>query len=362
MILNKKDGVALAIVLIITAALSVLGVGILSLSLAETKQVAYQNKKMQAYYLAKSGADIVSGYIIENPSQSSVTALVGSGKSSQNNQLGNGSFDVQVTSAGGYGQVIVEAKGYVGDIDNTVKVYMSRLKMSEIVDKAIYSNKALDIKNMIVTNGDIQSGENITFTPPGSHNEFTGKDFPYSPRIMEIDWGASTAGLPVLASLPADRIINNSCELPGTISLGNGQSLTFNTSNVDMVVLAHNLSIKESLIINGTGRVFLYVDGTMTVKTNGDINTAPSSQLFIYLNTGSTLDLQAGKILNGYIFGPEATVIVQSDHTLVNGAIFSDILLKNSNNGANGRVNYVPLTNDTGIGGDIHEYRIVGWQ
>ena len=359
--LNRK-GMALPIVIMVLLVVTIVGFTILAVALGEARQVAYQDKHMQAYYLAKSGADVVSNFILEHPKPTDINPLVNAGKSDANSEMSNGTFEVEVKTVGSINQLVVESKGTVHDVDATLKLYIRKLDLNAMLDKAIYSNRALDIKNMIVTEGDIQSGEDIKYTPPGSHNEFLETAYPYSPRTMELDWGPATSGLTQLASLPADRIINGSCILPETVDLGIGDNLTFKTNNTDMVVVANNLSIKDSIIIQGTGTVFLYVENNMTVQTNGDINTAPANQFFVFLKDGSSLNIQAGKILNGYIIGPQATVYVQSDQTQVNGAIYADVVLKNTNNGPNGSVKYIPLTDQIGEDGYVYEYRVVGWE
>ena len=57
MIPKKNKGSALIVVLMVMAVMAILGVSILNISLSQTKQAAYEDKRIQAHYLARSGAE-----------------------------------------------------------------------------------------------------------------------------------------------------------------------------------------------------------------------------------------------------------------------------------------------------------------
>ncbi|MBZ9688551.1 hypothetical protein G9F72_019670 [Clostridium estertheticum] len=57
MISKKNKGSALIVVIMVMVIMTILGTAILNISLSETKQAAYEDKRIQAHYLARSGAE-----------------------------------------------------------------------------------------------------------------------------------------------------------------------------------------------------------------------------------------------------------------------------------------------------------------
>ncbi|QZY56984.1 hypothetical protein [Crassaminicella profunda] len=66
MYIKNEKGAILPLVLIVMLVLVFLGTILLFLSVTESRQVAKEEKNMQAYYIARSGADAIAKYIIEN--------------------------------------------------------------------------------------------------------------------------------------------------------------------------------------------------------------------------------------------------------------------------------------------------------
>ncbi|AZN43347.1 hypothetical protein [Paenibacillus albus] len=63
--LRNERGIALPLVIMIATVLIILGVSLISVSANGMKREDYQEKKLQAYYLAKSGANAIADYIIK---------------------------------------------------------------------------------------------------------------------------------------------------------------------------------------------------------------------------------------------------------------------------------------------------------
>lgn len=63
---NNKKGSTLVIVVMVFAVLMIFGTFLLSFTVTETKQAMYYQNKTQAYYIAKSGADIVEDALISS--------------------------------------------------------------------------------------------------------------------------------------------------------------------------------------------------------------------------------------------------------------------------------------------------------
>lgn len=66
MYIKNEKGATLPLVLMVMVVLMILGTILLFLSVTEARQVAREEKNMQAYYIARSGADAIAKHIINN--------------------------------------------------------------------------------------------------------------------------------------------------------------------------------------------------------------------------------------------------------------------------------------------------------
>jgi len=361
--IQSNKGAALGIALMVLLVLSILGSAFIAVSAAENRNVIYQDKKMQAFYLARSGADTVSSWIIKNPGQA---ANLNGKKADSQNQFSNGKVEMEVNHDAANKLITVSAVGKVHDVEKSVKVKLKQLSSDLLIDKAIYCSNDLDITGMKV-NGDIQSGGKIDISTNGSNAFDTSKYtfIPNSPRYYEL------APFPVLTPYSPSNldIKNTDYTISGTgysfqnITVKNG-SLTLRPTGPVMKIRADNITIDSNLYIDeSAGRVELYINNTLTVTNKGTINNTEPHNLIIYLKDGSTFYMQANKTLNGYVIGPNATVQIQSNHSTTNGALIANIIRKNATgNGPNGAVNYVPLPSEFDIEENLISYGIVNWE
>lgn len=71
---NHEQGIVLPMVMLIMLIMVVLGTALLAQSGFESRRVMNGDSNMQAYYVAKSGAEAVSQYLIDNPDSLSTLA------------------------------------------------------------------------------------------------------------------------------------------------------------------------------------------------------------------------------------------------------------------------------------------------
>jgi Tfp pilus assembly protein PilX len=117
--LRNKKGSALTLVMFVMVLLTILGLTLLTVSLAEAKAAIRQEKKVQAYFIAKSGADAYAKAYMDAPeSVNTSTPYI-------NQPLGEGHYNVMINEFkdpvdGKVTDVDIISTGVVGDTQETV--------------------------------------------------------------------------------------------------------------------------------------------------------------------------------------------------------------------------------------------------
>ncbi len=359
---KNNKGMVLGLVIIVMAVLSILGVTLLSLSLASAKLTSHQNKVKQAYYLAKSGADAVSTHLIANPKDD---ALLLNETSDDNSHFTNGKFKVNVTN-GASNQIRITGTGEVSGLEKSTTAVIRRLTAGELLDKAVYTNSPLDITGMVV-DGDIQSGGSINYKTNG-HGAFdtsTYSSLSNSPKYIDTLLPPSTPLYsPENLTVSGGNVqISSSSKLKSiNIEQNNTLEIIANDKLVDIVVETLTAKGDIKITTTGTGRVNLFVISKMEVQTKGHINSDDPNDLYIYMQEESTFDMQAGIVVKAYIIAPDASAIIQSEKSTIYGALIANKLTKNDNTGPNGSVVYVAPENSSEIDFNLKAYKILRWE
>ncbi|MBB6216602.1 Tfp pilus assembly protein FimT [Anaerosolibacter carboniphilus] len=123
---NNDRGSTLSFVIVIIAVLTVLGGALLSAAVAEAKQVGHEEKKIKAYYIARSGADATAQYIISN--QSNEDKLEGIIGHTGTGNLAGYTFDVDVSDNPAEETITIKATASVGEIKNTAQLILFYVK------------------------------------------------------------------------------------------------------------------------------------------------------------------------------------------------------------------------------------------
>jgi hypothetical protein len=127
--LKNKNGMVLPLVLIILFVLMILGVTILNISNADNRHSIYQDNKLQAHYIAKSGAQTMATYLIEKSHSMSyidINELIDdiSDKTSEVINFDSGDFVIKTVkrSVDGQEKLDIISKGNYRGITDTVTV------------------------------------------------------------------------------------------------------------------------------------------------------------------------------------------------------------------------------------------------
>lgn len=166
MIQKKKSGAALVVVIMVMAVLMILGTAILNISLSESKQASLEDKKVQAHYLARSGADATLNAWENSETKPSGTSTVYLNSSNEftntvpSNEIGR--FDVTVIPpAEGGTDTVITSVGTVGAVTQTVTVTIKNMTTTVQVPPSItdtVSGDSLDWYKF--TSGQINTGNN----------------------------------------------------------------------------------------------------------------------------------------------------------------------------------------------------------
>jgi hypothetical protein len=171
--------------------------------------------------------------------------------------------------------------------------------------------------------------------PPDTNGLVEGKISSYSATNNNLD--ASSGGCLNGAGYALDGIgwTDNKCTISTgnyyltTFDLPNNRELTFDTNsgNINIAVPA-NIGIKASnVIVNGSGKVKIYLRGGMTVESNSVVNyntNQTSSRFQVISNRNLPISFSQGNtIFVGIVFAPYATISV-SQGAQIFGAMVGD--------------------------------------
>jgi len=298
---SNDRGSALVITIIIFAVLSVLGVAVLNMSLAETRQVVHQQNKIQSHYVARSGADALASFLIENPDElenmlSKTATYPGVGL------VNNKEFNVKVT--GTIHQFLIESVALKDGVEDA-KIYLE-MKEYNLLDYAIFANEILDIGNNQVINGNIgTNGNSIGFGHETVDGNVTLGPGSTESDILEAE-GKSTGLVSSLSKeliYPPIETSQFTGEWPG------GNTYEVSDGTIEKMTIS-NLNIgSNEFYISGNGEVHLLVEESanpIRVVGNGGFRTSSDAKLFIYYNGSQNIRFDGKAGSNVFLYAPNA--------------------------------------------------------
>lgn len=288
---KDENGAGLIMVLVVMMVLSILGVAILNVSLAEVRFSENQEDKLQAYYIARAGAQSVAELIIQQQDLDDFKFVSGTSSSNVVNYAG-GSFQVNVKDEGSK-KYTIESVGTFGTINQTVNVQLT--ENSTIFDHAITgldgisSNNAAshaDITGTVgMLTGSTITGSHFEINPPVGVDDVTYYD-PTALVIPEI--------IVPLDSDPNVQVIGGS----GVIT----SSMTIALSNNEIYIKAKGINLKnDDITVTGKGVLHLFVDGNVDFdKSKVDIKDN-ATKVYLYSLKDETAPIETRTLhFNGF--------------------------------------------------------------
>lgn len=351
MFVKDQSGLALPTTIIIILVLTLLGIALFRYSMAETKQVAWDEDNLRAHYLARSGADSVAAHLIKNPDDAEMLINQESGRVN----LGEGQFWVFVTGDPD-DEVHIQSTGNVGQAEQTVV-----LTLADDGPPAIYSTGLVTVSgNFLLSKGDLSFKDSIV-NPGGQEldindvidnhledGEVYQQDLTMDPVVLPCE--DNSEGAPFYGTCPTEAMSINSNEISvsgyyGSISLkpNDPELLIKSQDDSDMLVKVDDISIGKMKVelnnniialvtddfnvsnnghmeVSGNGYLLIYVQGeyygrgTFKVDPDSDANT------IVFVGADGSFDLSGNTNFDGAVYAPDATVSISGNVT-VNGWI-----------------------------------------
>lgn len=325
--MKRKKGIILGVTLMMFLTIAVLGTTIMAIVMSKARQTNDLEKRTQAYFFARSGVEIAIQYLIdkpsENDSQNKIWILHGNlpapgGNSdfsiSEKTREGEWYSNVRNTleefrNDEGKGKEVVTAVwqemeklnilslGTASDVTRVVS-YMGKYTIPETVFPfALYSTGKIDVGGNSTIDGKIGTTDlgNITNIGKTSIEAVIVTDMNYEyPEFPEIPFSSSASTTITSALISSDGYYKG---ITGSITIK-----TDPTDPDSMRVGIDNLSNVSSIVIEGTGKVELYVDDLLSPK--GIINWGgdPGKLSIYYHHTVTTkIDLSTFQ-MSGTLF------------------------------------------------------------
>jgi len=297
------------LVLMTLLVLSILGVSLLQYSVADNKQVAMDKQQMQAFYLARSGADAVAQHILDNPGQAA--SLINAGKSSPV-YLGEGSFEVLVYGDPG-SEILIEATGTVNGVSQKATLSVVR---HNLFDVALAANNidihggAANIYGNVMYKNTISVASGVI---PNPWRATQNQDLFFPPATFPSDSGLSLIpvdGSMVFSGKQTEAIIVDS---RGTLISMNNKNHELNvhlgsSTHEDRILKVGTFRLNGgNLTLHGKGRLLLFVNN---FKGGGNFRIAPGADatIVVFVKAGGSFNMNGTPKFMGAIYAPEASV------------------------------------------------------
>jgi len=297
-LINNQRGMVLPLVLAVLVVVSILGVTILNVSSTEFKQTIYEDQKAQAHYLARSGAEALGKYIVDNPS-AAATIVNQTSADTYLNVGDKGYFNVIATTEEGGTKLAVTATGTVGNVSDTVAVVLQKSTNTPSFPNTLFSNGSVDLSGGGIINGDV--GTNSTaagsvsidggayingtvYVGPGGNNATVDvPNWMTPPPVIAMPAELNYAA-PIFPSYPSFKT---------NIAISNVPIISSNTTTtIDTEVIYTNDTSLSNVNLNIKGTS---IDRTVRFKS---FATGGSSQIVIDNKLGGKLSLQFDNNLN----------------------------------------------------------------
>lgn len=321
-VLAGERGFALVAVLILSAVLSLLAASVLVYARSGAVMAERDEREMQAYYLARSGAEAVAAWMEKHLQEGH--ALIGR-ETTAETPLGEGGIaKIKVyykdpSNPRQENGVVIESRGRVGGVERTVFLTMTEsfTAARPVVDMAVFSLTTIALGGNATLTGPVGTNSvqpaavtiganakiqgNLYVGPSGNPQEVVS--LPPGKRPSEVIIPDGWAGVKNLdavrsyppapfPSFPEDLPWKGSLTVNGNdaktiegdghyqpISVGGNGRLTVRLTGGETRIRVGTLTVSgnNGIVLEGQGKLALYVDSGFSLGGNSKINVDPSN-------------------------------------------------------------------------------------
>lgn len=285
---NKKKGYALLMVLAVFTILILIGSTLLTISLYDTRNVAYQEKKTKAYYAAYSGANSMASYIISHPDEEA-DLINKTGKT----KIGGNNVEIEVKKGKESNSLLISASGVVNSISPVHVNLLLEKKENPVFKYTIFGKSYVDINGTTI-NGDVgTNASDINIRDKGKNGgEINGE--------CEVNLGID---LPL--TNPSIFQINPYFEVD-KLRIKDNDKIYIKTQVLDDYKISKIMWDNAAHARNGKAQVHLFASKELNIN---DIDPPEGIILFLYYNGSGVITDNNGKysIKHCFIYAPNAT-------------------------------------------------------
>ncbi len=310
--MRDERGSALLMTLIVTIAMAILAGAMVQYAFLDARFFARDKDRMQAYYLAWSGAHAVAQYIIYNPDLVSELVDATDVDNPATGSLNAGTFIVNILDlSSDLSNIRIDSTGIVGTIEETVSLRLVLVPVEEtLFEKTVFSTGNIKMWGNASVEGNIAANGSIDINSParvsGSVSQGENRAYP-QPKIPEDIIIHKHSDLKISGGEPF--IIDDNYEF-NEITLTGKSKLIFDLDKIEgnMYVKVKTFSAKSGTVeVKGSGRLFLLVED-FTGGGNFLNNTGAPGSLVLFLPPTGSLNFGGTPEFNGAIYAPDASI------------------------------------------------------
>lgn len=290
--MKRQKGAALAMVIIAFAVLMILGTMVLSISMSEANFVSADEVKLKELYTARSGAEAMVSYLIENPNQIQ-NIIDETAINPAKGKLNNIEFEVVVKN--NVANPIVESKVIKdGNVKSEISIVLNSSQFN-FLDYSVFSTNTPTIGKQ--HNGNVGTNSNTINRVGGSKDQINGNARIVNGNVSSVQsefTGTITNDTEVVALPQIDTSKFT------TVLADNSR---YNLTNGDTVYL-NATSLSRNFSVTGNGILHLLVSN---LGGNIDISVGANVRLILY-STQSSITFNGNPTLPCIIYAPNAIV------------------------------------------------------
>ncbi|MDD3839730.1 MAG: hypothetical protein PHP06_04065 [Clostridia bacterium] len=359
---NHKDRGSALIITVLVSSIFIIFASVLAiLGVTEAKRTERQHDIVQAYYVARSGADSAASWIMGlDPTQlfNLDFPIFLSGKLSQDD------FKVEISKDAD--ELIIESTGFVGEVSDKIELVMKPSRVEDVItgfDMAAFSMSGISIGGSSTIIGPVCSNsskdssielsgsariDGDLYVVPGadadkvvdlsgsasihgdikvlnSPRRYLAPKFPDFPEHLPLpaDVSPVVGGNLIVGNWPHEEYtISGDCSYSGITVSGNG-SLIIELGESIRRIKVGKLEINQgNIILKGQGRLELYVEDSFKIGGSSAINgDGTSDQLLLYYAGDQPMNIKGSTKVVGNVYIKEAALNLGGSGNIVGNIV-----------------------------------------